>query len=189
VDEEANKVKVKINAPEMEQSKNETAGVKQVSRKRSAKTNTAQRSRKKQCTLCLTCSCNRGSALQSCEDGVTMKDQNPMMGFARTDAELERALIGRLARLEKSASWFDTMCTKVERELKRHRNKMKEKLKENEKDVKPKFLSDVEILNEKDCVGPRLPNTLVGRAKLKTFSFQKSELFVHVVICFLHYES
>jgi hypothetical protein len=32
--------------------------------------------------------------------------------LARSDAEIERAFIGRLARLEKSASWFDGLCTK-----------------------------------------------------------------------------
>jgi len=66
----------------------------------------------KQCTLCATCSCSRGSALQSLEDSAISEHQNPLQRLARSDAEMERALTGRLARLEKSASWFDSLCTK-----------------------------------------------------------------------------
>ena len=83
--------------------------------KRSKASNMLQNSRSlgvKQCTLCATCSCSRGSALQSLEDSAISEHQNPLQSLARSDAEIERALIGRLARLEKSSSWFDSLCTK-----------------------------------------------------------------------------
>jgi hypothetical protein len=85
------------------------------SAKRSKNSKTAQygqSSGDKQCTLCATCSCSRGSALQSLEDSAISEHQNPLQRLARSDAEIERAFIGRLARLEKSASWFDGLCTK-----------------------------------------------------------------------------
>ena len=88
---------------------------KKVTAKRSKTSNTVQYGRSsgaKQCTLCATCSCSRGSALQSLEDSAISEHQNPLQRLARSDAEIERALIGRLARLEKSASWFDGLCTK-----------------------------------------------------------------------------
>lgn len=83
--------------------------------KKSKASNILQNSRSsgvKQCTLCATCSCSRGSALQSLEDSAISEHQNPLQRLARSDPEIERALIGRLARLEKSASWFDSLCTK-----------------------------------------------------------------------------
>uniref|UniRef100_A0A7S4SC68 Uncharacterized protein n=1 Tax=Ditylum brightwellii TaxID=49249 RepID=A0A7S4SC68_9STRA len=47
-----------------------------------------------------------------------------LSSFARSDAEMERALLGRLMRLEKSAAWFDHLRYKVGRELKKHRSKI-----------------------------------------------------------------
>mmetsp|Transcript_9665 Transcript_9665/g.18141 ORF Transcript_9665/g.18141 Transcript_9665/m.18141 type:complete len:722 (-) Transcript_9665:517-2682(-) len=138
--------------------------------KKGASRNSSQR---KQCTLCLTCSCSRGSALQSLEDGAISENQNPLLGLARSDAEIERALIGRLARLEKSASWFDNLCSKVDRELKRHRNKIKAKIKENNQGNKPKFLSDADDVDERRLFSGALPNSVVNKAKMKTFSFRK----------------
>lgn len=135
----------------------------------------SRNSQRKQCSLCLTCSCTRGSALQSLEDGAISENQNPLLGLARSDAEIERALIGRLARLEKSASWFDNLCSKVDRDLKRHRNKMKARMKENDHGDKPKFLSDVDTVDERRLYSNALPKSVVNQAKLKTFSFRKSK--------------
>jgi hypothetical protein len=106
------------------------------------------------------------------------------LGLAKTDAEIERALIGRLARLEKSASWFDSLCGKVSKELKRHRKKMIMKRHKN-KDYHhhdnhhPRtnvFLQDVdEIYHDMESImgPPSLSKNFVGKVMNKAFTFRK----------------
>lgn len=136
-------------------------------------------SKTKLCTMCSTCNCSRGSALQSLEDTAISEHQNPLQKLARSDAEIERALIGRLARLEKSASWFDQLCTKVSRELTRHRNRIKGKLEKRRDGVKkPTFLRDVEDAGAgaEDCYSaPAISTSFATRAKNRMFSFRKSK--------------
>ena len=148
---------------------------KSKSRKSSVPMGRSSKSKSKQCSLCATCSCSRNSALQSLEDSAISEHQNPLRRLARSDAEIERALIGRLARLEKSAAWFDGLCTKVNRQLKRHRTKIKAKLQEDDFKDKPKFLRDVNLDDEGDFCAPALSRSFADRAKQKTFSFRKSE--------------
>jgi hypothetical protein len=143
-------------------------------RKRTRKTVSKQSS--KLCTLCSTCTCSRGSALQSLEDSATSEYQNPLQKLARSDAEVERALIGRLARLEKSASWFDHLCSKVSKELTRHRNKIKARMRQGNGESRPKFLKDVGDDDDKQfSSAPALSKSFVNRAKHQIFSFRKSE--------------
>ena len=142
------------------------------------RTNTRARARptkSKLCTLCSTCSCSRGSALQSLEDSAISEQQNPLHRLARTEAEVERALIGRLSRLEKSASWFDHLCTKVGRELKRHRARIKATIQDGNNAVKPTFLKDVDADDEEHFSAPAMSTSFVNRAKRQIFSFRKSE--------------
>ena len=140
------------------------------------RTNTRARPTKsKLCTLCSTCSCSRGSALQSLEDSAISEQQNPLHRLARTEAEVERALIGRLSRLEKSASWFDHLCTKVGRELKRHRARIKATIQDGNNAVKPTFLKDVDADDEEHFNAPAMSTSFVNRAKRQIFSFRKSE--------------
>lgn len=129
----------------------------------------------KLCTLCSTCSCSRGSALQSLEDSAISEHQNPLQRLARSEAEVERALIGRLSRLEKSASWFDHLCTKASRELKRHRNKIKARMQQGNGASRPKFLRDVDADDERQFSAPAISTSFVNRAKHQIFSFRKSE--------------
>ncbi len=125
------------------------------------------------CALCSTCSCSRGSALKGLEETAQMEAKNPISKLARSDAEIERALLGRLARLEKSASWFDTLCYKVGRELKKHRNKVTKKrasLDENNgggngEESKPRFLADADVDGQdKGIFYPRAKKSRVAKA-------------------------
>ena len=123
------------------------------------------------CTLCSTCSCSRGAALTGLEEGAKAEAKNPLSGLARSDAEVERALLGRLARLEKSASWFDTLSYKVGRELKKHRNKVMKKRVSlggapDSKVEKPRFLADAEVEDKQQngMFYPRAKKTRVARA-------------------------
>ena len=121
------------------------------------------------CALCSTCSCSRGAALRGLEEGAKLDATNPISKLARSDAEIERALLGRLGRLEKSASWFDTLCYKVGRELKKHRNKVaKERASvggSGEEETKPRFLADADVDGEdKGVFYPRAKKSRVEKA-------------------------
>jgi len=122
------------------------------------------------CALCSTCSCSRGSALKGLEEGAKLEAKNPISKLARSDAEIERALLGRLARLEKSASWFDTLCYKVGRELKKHRNKVSKRASlggagTNEEESKPRFLADADVDGQDNGVFyPRAKKSRVEKA-------------------------
>ena len=125
------------------------------------------------CALCSTCSCSRGAALKGLEETAQLEAKNPISKLARSDAEIERALLGRLARLEKSASWFDTLCYKVGRELKKHRNKVTKKrasLDENNgggngEEAKPRFLADADVDGQdKGIFYPRAKKSRVAKA-------------------------
>lgn len=121
------------------------------------------------CALCSTCSCSRGAALKGLEEGAKLDATNPISKFARSDAEIERALLGRLGRLEKSASWFDTLCYKVSRELKKHRHKVAKKRESfggvGEEEAKPRFLADADVDGQdKGVFYPRAKKSRVEKA-------------------------
>jgi hypothetical protein len=77
-----------------------------------------KRGRKNACALCTTCPCQRGH--NGRDDGTTthidMKES-----FARSDAAIERALIRRILKLEKSAESMQEQTELVRRSLKKHR--------------------------------------------------------------------
>ena len=145
------------------------------------------------CVLCSTCSCSRTHGiLKSLEDTAVNEDRNPLSHRAKSDTEIERALIGRLGRLEKSASYFNHLCTKVSRELKKHRNKIikaraatskrNAEVRGDEGGGRPQFLYDVheETVFQQNSLrsSTKLSITLSEKATRKTYAFRKSELNV-----------
>lgn len=136
----------------------------------------------KKCALCLTCSCSAGSSLQSLEKGATCETNNNLRGLARSNAEIETALTARLTRLEKSASWFDHLCFKTARDLKRHRAKLAKNKIEIEgagmKKEKIRFLHDVDDnafdVNLQISANP-LPDSMIHEATEKSFAFRRSK--------------
>lgn len=139
------------------------------------KKNSKSKLKFKKCGLCTTCSCNRGGSLQALEDSAVNDNQNPLQMLADTEAGKERALINRLARLEKSASWFDSLCTKVSRELTRHRNKIKAKMQTVDLKNAPKFLRDVDMDEDTNFSASPFSESHVCNAVQKTFVFRKSK--------------
>ena len=132
----------------------------------------------KLCVICSTCRCAKGSILHELEQSTINESKSPLQNFARSDNEVERALLSRLSRLEKSAAWYD-LCFKVNRELKKHRSKaLKRLLDENSVKEKPTFLEDVAIGDDfvmKHGIAPSIPSSLAQRARKKVFSFRKSK--------------
>lgn len=81
------------------------------------------------CGLCLSCSCKKNNANNYPADdnygteGNKMYEDKMVVSLARSNAEVERALIARLARLEKSIAWFQHLHHKVFLDLKKLRSK------------------------------------------------------------------
>ena len=151
------------------------------------KQRTTKRARSKMvelCALCSTCSCSKsninGKALQSLENNAIQEDKNPLSLRARSDFEVEKALIGRLGRLEKSASYFDHLCCKVSNELNNLRKKIRKTREDGDKSKeKAWFLHDVhddsnlheELLHK----STKFSNKMVKKATTKTFAFRRSK--------------
>ena len=151
------------------------------------KQRTTRRARSKMvelCTLCSTCSCSKsninGKALQSLENNAIQEDKNPLSLRARSDFDVEKALIGRLGRLEKSASYFDHLCCKVSNELNTLRKKIRKTREDGDKSKeKAWFLHDVhddstlheELLHK----STKFSNKMVKKATTKTFAFRRSK--------------
>jgi hypothetical protein len=92
--------------------------------------------------------------------------------------EIERALLGRLARLEKSASWFDELCYRVGRELKKHRTKVLKARGVFKGESRPTFLADVDENPTHDSRQNALDVKHVNAAQKKLFGFQKGTLTI-----------
>ena len=79
------------------------------------------------CGLCLSCSCKKYDTNNHPADDDNGKEGNKndkmTVSLARSNAEVERALIARLARLEKSIAWFQHLHHKVFVDLKKLRSK------------------------------------------------------------------
>lgn len=132
----------------------------------------AKRSKKQVCALCSTCSCSRGAALKGLEEGATEEVSDQFHGLARSNTEVERALISRLKRLEKSSAWFDHLSQKVGRELRRHRSKMISRSVEQSDDVglqQPRFLADVDSDSPELLSASRLGKARVRKVQGKLF--------------------
>lgn len=129
--------------------------------------------------------------LNSLEDKAINEEKNPLYKntlLAKSDSEIERAMINRLARLEKSASYFNHLCIKVSRELKKHRNKIiKARIKRKQagnlgKENKPQFLNDIHedavFQQENLHSSTKLPHSMVKKAVDKMYTFRRSKFYV-----------
>ena len=125
--------------------------------------------------------------LRELEEGARAEARNPLSGLARTDAGIDRALLSRLERLERSASYFDGLCVKVGRELRRHRGRVLRRAGAaaasggaggggfSAKRKWTGFLADADLDDAGGPPGggglfyPRMPQSRVGRARLGVF--------------------
>mmetsp|Transcript_10385 Transcript_10385/g.15634 ORF Transcript_10385/g.15634 Transcript_10385/m.15634 type:complete len:499 (-) Transcript_10385:809-2305(-) len=144
------------------------------------------------CVLCSTCSCTRpkgSDVLKSFEETALYEEKNPLSRQAKSNAEIERALINRLGRLEKSASYFDHLCIKVSKELKKHRKKIIKEREEKSKRAKIAddsgengkehgFLDDMgdALFHDKSLFScTKFPSNMVqkARSKIHTYAFRR----------------
>lgn len=87
-----------------------------------------KRARKGSCALCTTCPCNNNGASNSCTE---------ISSFARSDAAIEKALIRRVQKLEKTCEIDESRMEIARRKLKQHRREMWKKRESNIKAKRP----------------------------------------------------
>ncbi len=177
-------------------------------KKPSTSTRTKGKSKAKdgeKCVLCSTCSCTRpkgNDVLKSIEETALFEDKNPLSRQAKSDAEIERALINRLGRLEKSASYFDHLCIKVSKELKKHRKKIIKQREEKSKRAKitrngeldkdSRFLDDMgdDLFQDKSLFpSTKFPSDIVQRARsqVHTYAFRRSK-YMRILPCIQYFK-
>lgn len=133
-----------------------------------------KRARKGKCALCTTCSCQKPR-----DDEMDLAFD--MKTFSRSDGAIEKALIRRLKKIEKSTEHLEEQTEIVRRKLRKHQREIQKKEKRNKRKAetdtrRPYFLPDVEeVENQKhqskalsrgiatkavDCVFPNVPRKL-----------------------------
>jgi hypothetical protein len=147
-----------------------------------------KRTRKVSCALCKTCPCQKVQA----RDNVTTLDMNT---FSRSAAAMEKALIRRIQKLEKSAESLEEQTEMVRRKLKAHRRVIwKQKEREtNNKSVQrlPKitedswFLPDAEVLEQQRADSVSMGLFAVHEAQLRLFERKPSKFITYQLVILL----
>ena len=130
-----------------------------------------KRARIGSCALCITCPCQNNR--------TETVDSSPAFALAWNDKEIEKALIRRVKKLEKTCDKYEGDLDQVNRELKRHRKsviKQQETLVTKMRQQKiggSHFLPDANIWQHhmEEMKQTRLQREVVQQAKLNLFSF------------------
>lgn len=133
-------------------------------------TQTRKRPRKAAaCALCKTCPCQRHTE----SENIATLD---MKNFSRSDDAVERTLIRRLQKLEKSTESMEEQTETVRRRLKKHRRDMtkrrerqQESVSNGDKTGDSYFLPDAEVFERQQSESGGLPGRVVGRAQNRIF--------------------
>jgi hypothetical protein len=139
-----------------------------------------KRTRKTACALCKTCPCQK---VQAQDDVVTLD----MTAFSRSGVAMEKALIRRIQKLEKSAENLEEQTEMVRRKLKSHRRTIW-KQKELELNGAPArvlqpnnicedswYLPDVEVFEQQQIESVSMDPLAVQRAQLRLFHRKPSK--------------
>lgn len=126
-----------------------------------------RRTRKGTCALCTTCSCQKSNDQ---DDGATLN----LKTFARSGAAIEKALIRRIQKLEKSTESLEEQTEIVKRKLKKHRRdtwKAKEKALalRTTKTTNSRFLPDNEEFESQQAESRKLSTQAVQQAQRSMF--------------------
>ena len=135
------------------------------------------------CALCFTCSCSNSA--QKRQQQISDLDGDPLdlklIQNVLEDTQIERALIARLARLEKSIAWFEALRNRVHRDLKKHRSKINKNLQvrlARQQNQKTWFLPDPDhdIHNHPSHTHAKKTETIVSSAKRSIFASTRQTL-------------
>jgi hypothetical protein len=146
----------KENVPDDQGQRNSTKPTKSIARKRA---------RKGTCALCTTCPCSKS---------LDTMDKNGGAVFARSDTAVEKALIRRVQKMEKTCELNEGRLETVRRKLKQHRREIWKKKENNrkfcEEETVDRFLPDdanVEVTSGME--GNSLPKDTVNHAQKVIF--------------------
>ncbi len=141
-------------------------------------TATRKRARKGACALCTTCPCNHNT-----EKNSDLEISN----FARSDSAIEKALIRRVQKLEKTCELNESRMEIVRRKLKQHRREMwkKKKQKLPLEVTQNQFLPDVDEIEEAAYMGSTaFPQHVVKKAQKAIFPDTKC-MYKHCLLFIL----
>ncbi len=134
------------------------------------------------CALCKTCPCQRGYTGTESENIATLDVKN----FSRSDEAVERTLIRRLQKLEKSTESMEEQTETVRRRLKKHRRDVAKRRERQHEDTSSSggektgdsyFLPDAEVFERQQNESEDLPSSIVGKARKRIFQNVPSKFF------------
>jgi hypothetical protein len=133
-----------------------------------------KRARKGTCALCTTCSCQKP---QGDETGAMLD----MKTFARSDVAIEKALIRRLKKTEKSSEHLEGQTEMVRRKLKKHRRDVqRKKMKTAPQDeTRAYFLPEEEEFESLQNESTKVPDDWVQQAQQRMFPIVPSKCSVN----------
>jgi hypothetical protein len=151
----------------------------------SVRPSSRKRARKGSCALCTTCPCQNSHE----HDDHTMFDFKSM---SRSDGAVEKALIRRVQKLEKSTENLEEQAEAVRRKLKKHRRDMwrkKEKVLQARSKTftteESRFLPDEEEFEAQQTETQKLHNRVVKQAARIMFATAPGELLL-LFFCMYH---
>ena len=137
-----------------------------------------KRTRKAQvCALCKTCPCQRTHDTNKADNIATLE----ITTFSRSDGAIEKTLIRRLQKLEKSTESSEEQTEIVRRRLKKHRRDVWKRAQQRDlastvsagaiagKTVDSYFLPDAEIFERQQNESQGLPRKIVEKAQVGVF--------------------
>ena len=131
------------------------------------------------CALCKTCPCQRThTSTEDCDNIATLNVKN----FSRSDDAVERTLLRRLQKLEKSTESLEEQTEIVRRRLKKHRRDVSKRRERQQgctsnvdKTADSYFLPDAEVFEKQQNESQGFLSELVGKAQTKIFHNVPSE--------------
>lgn len=142
-----------------------------------------KRARRGTCALCTTCSCQKPQNETAAAAATATLE---LKTFARSDAAIEKALIRRLLKVEKSAENLESQTDMVRRKLKKHRRDVQRKRMKTLPDrsgSKAYFLPDAQEYEAAlDQQGTKVPGEIVHQAQYRIFPSVPSKCCVAVFV-------
>jgi len=121
-----------------------------------------KQSKTKLCFACSSCKCNTRSGT----DATPQK----FSSLSGSDARQEQTLVNRLQRIERNIAWNEGQRNDVARDLKKHRGQMNKRFQSsNDSAEKPRFLADVNTIDELGVISSKVGSDEVYTANSRIF--------------------
>ena len=121
-----------------------------------------KQSKTKLCFACSSCKCNTRSG--------TDTTPQKFSSLSGSDARQEQTLVNRLQRIERNIAWNEGQRNDVARDLKKHRGQMNKRFQSsNDSAEKPRFLADVDTIDELGVISSKVGSNEVYTANSRIF--------------------